>query len=70
LVVGHSNSLRALVAHLDGLSGAELMGLNIPTGIPLRYELDDEFAPKESGGRYLDPRAAAEGARAVADQGR
>jgi len=69
LVVGHSNSLRALVAHLDGLTGADLLALNIPTGIPLRYELDGAFAPLERGGRYLDPEAARAGARAVAEQG-
>ena len=46
-----------------------LLGLNIPTGIPLLYDLDDDMAPIERGGRYLDPRAAAEGAEAVANQG-
>jgi 2,3-bisphosphoglycerate-dependent phosphoglycerate mutase len=70
LVVGHSNSLRALVAHLDGLTGPELLDLNIPTGIPLCYELDEACAPTGRGGRYLDPEAAAAGARAVAEQGR
>jgi hypothetical protein len=45
------------------------MALNIPTGIPLRYELDDAYAPIERGGRYLDPAAALAGARAVADRG-
>jgi 2,3-bisphosphoglycerate-dependent phosphoglycerate mutase len=70
LVVAHSNSLRALVAHLDGLSREEVMALNIPTGIPLRYELDENLTPVERGGRYLDPEAAAEAAQAVANQGR
>lgn len=70
LVVGHSNSLRALVAHLDRLSPAEVLSLNIPTGIPLRYELGGDLAPVERGGRYLDPEAAAVAARKVADQGR
>lgn len=70
LVVAHSNSLRALVAHLDRLSRDELLELNIPTGMPLRYDLDEELAPLVRGGRYLDPRAAAEGAAEVADQGR
>ena len=46
------------------------MALNIPTGIPLRYDLDEDLTPVERGGRYLDPEAAAEGAQAVADQGR
>jgi 2,3-bisphosphoglycerate-dependent phosphoglycerate mutase len=70
LVVAHSNSLRALVAHLDRLSREELLELNIPTGMPLRYDLDEELTPLVRGGRYLDPRAAAEGAAEVADQGR
>jgi len=70
LVVAHSNSLRALVAHLDRLRPDEVMGLNIPTGIPLRYDLGADLRPVRRGGRYLDPKAAAEGARAVADQGR
>lgn len=69
LVVGHSNSLRALIAHLDRLSRAEIMALNIPTGIPLRYDLGDDAVPIERGGRYLDPAAAAAGAAAVANQG-
>jgi 2,3-bisphosphoglycerate-dependent phosphoglycerate mutase len=70
LVVAHSNSLRALVAHLDRLSPEEVLSLNIPTGIPLRYELDEDMAPVERGGRYLDPEAAAVAAQEVADQGR
>jgi 2,3-bisphosphoglycerate-dependent phosphoglycerate mutase len=70
LVVGHSNSLRALVSHLDRLNREEVMALNIPTGIPLRYDLDEDLAPVERGGHYLDPEAAAVAAEAVADQGR
>ena len=70
LVVAHSNSLRALVAHLDRLSPEEVLSLNIPTGSPLRYDLDEDLAPLDRGGRYLDPEAAALGAQAVADQGR
>ena len=46
LVVAHGNSLRALVKHLDGIGDAEIAELNIPTGIPLVYELDDDFRPK------------------------
>ncbi|MFE1957812.1 2,3-diphosphoglycerate-dependent phosphoglycerate mutase [Streptomyces sp. NPDC059479] len=69
LVVAHSNSLRALAAHLDGLDHDELMELNIPTGIPLRYTLDEHLAPVVRGGRYLDPAGAAEAARAVAEEG-
>ena len=70
LVVAHGNSLRALVKHLDGISDARIAELNIPTGIPLVYELDDDFRPAVPGGRYLDPDAAAEAAEAVRNQGR
>ena len=70
LITAHGNSLRALVKHLDGISDAAIAELNIPTGIPLVYELDDAFRPAVPGGRYLDPRAAAEAAEAVRNQGR
>jgi 2,3-bisphosphoglycerate-dependent phosphoglycerate mutase len=70
LVVAHGNSLRALVKHLDGISDAAIAELNIPTGIPLRYELDDSYRPVQAGGTYLDPAAAAEAAEAVKNQGR
>jgi 2,3-bisphosphoglycerate-dependent phosphoglycerate mutase len=70
LVVAHGNSLRALVKHLDGISDAAIAALNIPTGVPLVYELDDDFRPVTRGGRYLDPEAAAQAAEAVANQGR
>ena len=70
LVVAHGNSLRALVKHLDGISDADIAELNIPTGIPLVYELDDQFRPAVPGGRYLDPEAARVAAAAVAQQGR
>jgi 2,3-bisphosphoglycerate-dependent phosphoglycerate mutase len=67
IVAAHGNSLRALVKHLDGVSDEDIPGLNIPTGIPLVYELDDDLAPVSS--RYLgDPEAAAAAARAVANQ--
>lgn len=67
LVVAHGNSLRALVKHLDGLSEEEVVGLNIPTGIPLVYELDEYLQPVSS--RYLgDPEAAEKAAKAVAEQ--
>ncbi len=68
LITAHGNSLRALVKHLDGISDDDISELNIPTGIPLVYELDDDFMPS-SPGRYLDPDAAAAGAAAVAAQG-
>jgi len=70
LIVAHGNSLRALVKHLDGISDAAIAELNIPTGIPLVYELDDAFRPVTAGGRYLDPEAAKEAAEAVRNQGR
>jgi 2,3-bisphosphoglycerate-dependent phosphoglycerate mutase len=70
LVAAHGNSLRALVKHLDGISDDDIAALNIPTGMPLVYELDDEFRPVTPGGRYLDPEAAAAAAAAVANQGR
>ncbi len=69
LVVAHGNSLRALVKHLDGISDAAIAELNIPTGIPLVYQLDDAFRPVTPGGSYLDPDAAAEAAEAVKNQG-
>ena len=70
LVAAHGNSLRALVKHLDDMDEQTVIGLNIPTGIPLRYELDASMRPLEPGGTYLDPDAAAEAIKAVAAQGR
>ncbi|MBF4568477.1 phosphoglyceromutase [Plantibacter sp. VKM Ac-2880] len=69
LVTAHGNSLRALVKHLDDISDDEIAELNIPTGIPLVYELDADFRPVAPA-RYLDPEAAAAGAAAVAAQGK
>ncbi|HJQ92607.1 MAG TPA: phosphoglyceromutase [Acidimicrobiia bacterium] len=67
LVVAHGNSIRALVKHLDGISDEEIVDLNIPTGVPLLYELDDSFSPVSS--RYLgNPEAAKAAAEAVARQ--
>lgn len=69
LVVAHGNSLRGLVKHLDGISDDDIAKLNLPTGIPLVYELDDNLKPVKD--RYfLDPEAAAAGAAAVANQGK
>jgi 2,3-bisphosphoglycerate-dependent phosphoglycerate mutase len=70
LVAAHGNSLRAMVKHLDGLTEDEVVGLNIPTGIPLSYELDARMRPVVAGGRYLDPEAAERAIAAVANQGR
>lgn len=69
LVTAHGNSLRALVKHLDGISDDDIAELNIPTGIPLVYELGDDFMPTKPG-EYLDPEAAEAGAAAVAAQGK
>jgi 2,3-bisphosphoglycerate-dependent phosphoglycerate mutase len=67
LIVAHGNSLRALIKHLDEMSNEEIVDLNIPTGIPLLYELDDDLKPISS--RYLgDPEAAAAAADAVGKQ--
>jgi len=70
LVAAHGNSLRGIVKHLDGISDEDIAGLNIPTGMPLVYRLDDSLAPTVVGGEYLDPEAAATAAAAVANQGR
>lgn len=70
LVTAHGNSLRALVKHLDGMTDDEVVGLNIPTGQPLVFDLDDNLKPITPGGRYLDPEAAAAAAAAVANQGK
>jgi 2,3-bisphosphoglycerate-dependent phosphoglycerate mutase len=70
IVVAHGNSLRATVKLLDGISDDAIAALNIPTGIPLKYELDADLKPVSAGGVYLDPAAAAEAAKAVANQGR
>ena len=70
LITAHGNSLRALVKHLDGISDEDIAGLNIPTGIPLVYRLDEDLQPIVAGGEYLDPEAAKEAAAAVANQGR
>lgn len=70
LLAAHGNSLRALVKYLDGISDEDIAGLNIPTGIPLHYQLDETFTPMRSGGTYLDPEAAAAAIEAVANQGK
>ncbi|MCX6396610.1 MAG: phosphoglyceromutase [Propionibacteriales bacterium] len=70
LIAAHGNSLRAIVKHLDEISDEDIAGLNIPTGMPLVYELDEDLRPTVRGGRYLDPEAAAAAAAAVANQGK
>jgi 2,3-bisphosphoglycerate-dependent phosphoglycerate mutase len=69
VVAAHGNSIRALVKYLDGISDADIVGLNIPNGIPLVYELDADLKPIKS--YYLgDAEAAAKAAAAVANQGK
>ena len=71
MIAAHGNSLRAIVKHLDHISDAEISGVNIPTGIPLYYELDEAtLQPVVKGGRYLDPEAAKAAIQAVANQGK
>ena len=70
LVAAHGNSLRAVVKLLDNISDEGIAKVNLPTGIPLRYDLDADFRPITPGGTYLDPDAAAAAITAVANQGR
>ena len=68
MIAAHGNSIRALVKYLDGIADDAIVGVNIPNGIPLVYELDAELRPLCS--YYLgDPEAAARAAAAVAAQG-
>lgn len=70
MIAAHGNSLRAIVKMLDGLSDEEIAKVNIPTAMPLVYKLDENFKPIVPRGEYLDPEAAAAGAKAVANQGK
>jgi 2,3-bisphosphoglycerate-dependent phosphoglycerate mutase len=70
LITAHGNSIRAIVKFLDAISDADIAGVNIPTGIPLLYELNEKFEPITKGGRYLDPEAAQAAIAAVANQGK
>ena len=69
LVAAHGNSLRALIKHLDGLSDEAVVSLNVPTGIPLRYDLDERTLSPVKPAEYLDPEAAVAAIAAVASQG-
>jgi 2,3-bisphosphoglycerate-dependent phosphoglycerate mutase len=70
LVAAHGNSLRALIKHLDGISDDDIPGLEIPTGVPIVYELNDDLQPVTPGGRWLgDPEAVRSAAEAVRRQG-
>jgi 2,3-bisphosphoglycerate-dependent phosphoglycerate mutase len=69
IIAAHGNSLRALVKYLDEIADEEIVGLNIPTGVPLVYELDDRLKPIRH--YYLgDPEEVARAAAAVANQGK
>ena len=70
LITAHGNSIRAIVKYLDAISDTDIAGVNIPTGIPLLYELNEKFEPITKGGRYLDPEAAKAAITAVANQGK
>ncbi|MFW2512288.1 phosphoglyceromutase [Demequina sp. SO4-13] len=71
MVAAHGNSLRAIIKYLDDVSDDEIVGVNVPTGIPLLYELDeDTLKPIKAGGTYLDADAAAAAIQAVANQGK
>ena len=70
LITAHGNSIRAIVKYLDNISDTDIAGVNIPTGIPLLYELNESFTPITKGGRYLDPVAAKASIEAVANQGK
>jgi len=70
LVVAHGNSLRALIKYLENISDEDIAKLNLPTGIPLLYRLDENLKPIVFGGEYLDPQAAKEAIDAVANQGK
>lgn len=70
LIAAHGNSLRALVKHLDQISDADIAAVNLPTGIPLLYELTNDFRPRRQGGNFLDPQAAARSIEAVKNEGR
>jgi 2,3-bisphosphoglycerate-dependent phosphoglycerate mutase len=65
LVVSHGNTLRALVKHLDSIPEDQIAGLDIPTGIPLVYELGPDMRPDALGGQYLDPHAARDAIEAI-----
>ena len=70
LVAAHGNSIRAIVKYLDDISDDDIVGVNIPTGIPLVYELDENLKPLVKGGKYLDADAAEAAVAAVANQGK
>ena len=70
MVAAHGNSLRAIIKYLDGIADDDIVGVNVPTGIPLVYHLDEDLKPTNPGGTYLDPAAAAAAIQVVANQGK
>jgi len=70
LVVSHGNTLRALVKHLEAIPDDQIAGVDIPTGIPLLYELGPDLRPDALGGQYLDPHAARAAIEVIRNQGR
>lgn len=69
LIAAHGNSLRALIKYLDDVSEEDILGMNVPTGMPLVYELDDNLKPVSR--QYLgDPEKVAKAMEAVANQGK
>jgi 2,3-bisphosphoglycerate-dependent phosphoglycerate mutase len=70
IVAAHGNSLRALIKHLDGMTDEAVVNLNVPTGIPLRYDLDETTMMPVRPAEYLDPEAAKAAIEAVANQGK
>lgn len=70
MIAAHGNSLRAIIKHLDNISDKDIATVNVPTGIPLLYELDENFKPIVKGGKYLDPETAKKAIEAVANQGK
>ena len=70
LVVSHGNALRALVKHLESLPDDQIAGLEIPTGIPLAYQLGPDMRPDPLGGQYLDQHTTREAIEAIRNQGR
>ena len=70
LVVSHGNTLRALVKHLEAIPDDQIAEVDIPTGIPLVYELGPDLRPDAVGGQYLDPHAARDAIEAIRNHGR
>jgi 2,3-bisphosphoglycerate-dependent phosphoglycerate mutase len=70
LIAAHGNSIRAIVKHIACISDEDIAEVNIPTGIPLLFNFDDDFEPIVKQGEYLDPEAAKAAIESVANQGK